>query len=65
MSAPLAVCSSVVDCSPLPTMGALGVANTEEDMRQKVFSGPMRWGMSLIIIAPVVTFVVLVLPSAA
>lgn len=61
----LAVSSSVVDCSPLSTMGALGVANTEEDKRQQVFSGLMRWGMSLIVIAPVVTFAVLVLPSAA
>jgi Na+/H+ antiporter NhaD/arsenite permease-like protein len=61
----LAVSSSVVDCSPLSTMGALGVANTDEDKRQQVFSGLMRWGMSLIVIAPVVTFVVLVLPSAA
>lgn len=59
----LAVSSSVVDCSPLSTMGALGVANTEEDKRGQVFSGLMRWGMSLIVIAPVVTFLVLVLPS--
>jgi di/tricarboxylate transporter len=61
----LAVSSSVVDCSPLSTMGALGVANTEEDRRQQVFSGLMRWGMSLIVLAPLVTFAVLVLPSAA
>ncbi|GAA2400460.1 SLC13 family permease [Actinomadura vinacea] len=61
----LAVSSSVVDCSPLSTMGALAVANAEEDKRSKVFSGLMRWGLSLIIIAPIVTFLVLVLPSAA
>lgn len=61
----LAVSSSVVDCSPLSTMGALGVANTEEDKRQQVFSGLMRWGMSLIVIAPLATFAALVLPGAA
>lgn len=61
----LAVSSSVVDCSPLSTMGALGVANTEENKRSEVFSGLMRWGFSLIVIAPVATFLVLVLPSAA
>lgn len=43
-------------------MDALGVAKTDEDKRQQVFSGLMRWGMSRIVIAPVVTFVVLVLP---
>ena len=61
----LAVSSSVVDCSPLSTMGALAVANTEEDKRTSVFSGLMRWGLTLIVIAPTVTFVALVLPSAA
>lgn len=61
----LAVSSSVVDCSPLSTMGALAVANTEESKRPTVFAGLMRWGLSLIVIAPIVTFVVLVMPSAA
>ncbi|WP_420114942.1 SLC13 family permease [Pseudactinotalea sp.] len=61
----LAVSSSVVDCSPLSTMGALGVANAEEAKRAQVFSGLMKWGMSLIVIAPIFTFLVLVWPSAA
>ncbi|MEO3792463.1 SLC13 family permease [Nonomuraea sp. B10E15] len=60
----LAVSSSVVDCSPLSTMGALAVANSEESKRANVFSSLMRWGLSLIVIAPIVTFAVLVLPSS-
>lgn len=60
----LAVSSSVVDCSPFSTMGALAVANAEESSRDRVFSGLMRWGMTLIIAAPIATFLALVLPSA-
>lgn len=59
----LAVSSSVVDCSPLSTMGALAVANAEELERDRVFAGLMKWGLSLIVIAPALTFTLLILPS--
>ncbi|PXY23197.1 hypothetical protein BAY59_26220 [Prauserella coralliicola] len=60
----LCVSSSVVDCSPLSTMGALAVANAPADQRDKVFGGLMVWGMSLVVIAPVVSWTVLVLPAS-
>jgi di/tricarboxylate transporter len=60
----LAVASSVVDCSPLSTMGALAVANSPKDHADRVFRGLMAWGMTLVVVAPAVTWVALVLPGA-
>lgn len=42
--AALAISSSVVDCSPFSTNGALVVANTEPDLRDMVFRRLMQWG---------------------
>jgi di/tricarboxylate transporter len=60
----LCIASSVVDCSPLSTMGALAVANSPKEHADRVFRGLMIWGMSLVVVAPVVTWTVLVLPTA-
>lgn len=60
----LAVASSVVDCSPLSTMGALAVANSPKTEADRVFRGLMTWGMTLVVAAPILTWVVLVLPGA-
>jgi di/tricarboxylate transporter len=60
----LCIASSVVDCSPLSTMGALAVANSPKEQADRVFRGLMVWGMSLVVIAPVVTWAALVLPSS-
>lgn len=60
----LCIASSVVDCSPLSTNGALAVANSPEEQADRVFRGLMVWGMSLVVIAPVVTWTVLVLPTS-
>ncbi len=61
--AALAISSSVVDCSPFSTNGALIVANADEDDREVVFTRLMRWGMSLVVLAPLTTWAVLVLPT--
>jgi di/tricarboxylate transporter len=60
----LCIASSVVDCSPLSTMGALAVANSPKEQADRVFRGLMIWGMSLVVIAPVATWTVLVLPTS-
>ncbi|MGH1564101.1 SLC13 family permease [Mumia sp. DW29H23] len=60
----LAISSSVVDCSPFSTNGALIVANSDESDREMVFKRLMQWGMSIVVVAPIVTWAVLVLPSA-
>lgn len=59
----LAISSSVVDISPFSTNGALCVANAEARDRDNVFASLMRWGMSLVIIAPLVTWLALVVPG--
>ena len=61
--AALAISSSVVDCSPFSTNGALVVANAEPDQRELVFKRLMQWGMSIVVIAPLVAWAVLVVPT--
>ncbi|MBN9738007.1 MULTISPECIES: SLC13 family permease [unclassified Pseudonocardia] len=62
--AALAISSSVVDSSPFSTNGALVVANSAEERRDAVFRGLMTWGMSLVVLAPLVSWALLVLPTA-
>lgn len=59
----LAISSSVVDSSPFSTSGALVVANSAEDVRDRVFRGLMIWGLSMIIIAPVLSWAIFVVPG--
>lgn len=59
----LAISSSVVDASPYSTSGALAVANTRDEDRDLVYRGLMRWGLSMVVIAPVTTWLILVLPG--
>lgn len=59
----LAISSSAVDCSPFSTNGALIVANSPESERDLVFRRLMQWGMSIVVIAPIVTWVALVVPG--
>lgn len=62
--AALAISSSVVDCSPFSTNGALVVANSDVDQREMVFKRLMQWGMSIVVIAPIVAWALLVVPTA-
>jgi di/tricarboxylate transporter len=62
--AALGISSSVVDCSPFSTNGALIVANAEADDREMVFKRLMQWGMSIVVLAPIAVWVALVLPTA-
>ncbi len=59
----LGISSSVVDCSPFSTNGALVVANADDEQRDGVFRQLMIWGMSLVVLAPLVTWLVLVVPG--
>ena len=61
--AALAISSSVVDCSPFSTNGALVVANAEPEQREMVFKRLMQWGMSIVVAAPLVAWAVLVVPT--
>jgi di/tricarboxylate transporter len=58
----MGVCASIVDASPFSTTGALLVASAAEDERPRLKSLLMRWGLSMVIVGPVVaTFVLLLL----
>lgn len=59
----LAISSSVVDSSPFSTSGALVVASSGPDVRDRVFRGLMIWGLSMIIVAPVVSWAIFVAPG--
>jgi di/tricarboxylate transporter len=59
----LAISSSVVDSSPFSTSGALVVANSPEDRRDGVYKGLIRWGFSMVAIAPIATWLILVVPG--
>ncbi len=61
--AALSISASVVDSSPFSTNGALVVANSAEDGRERVLRGLMAWGMALVVIAPLVSWGLLVLPG--
>ncbi|WP_327582927.1 SLC13 family permease [Nonomuraea sp. NBC_00507] len=61
--AALAISSSVVDCSPFSTNGALVVANSDITVRDEVFKRLMAWGMTIVVVAPVLSWAALVLPG--
>jgi hypothetical protein len=50
----IAVCASIVDVSPFSTTGATLVASTPPDERARVRTMTMRWGMSMVIVGPIV-----------
>ena len=59
----LSISSSVVDSSPFSTSGALTVANTPEEHRERVFKRLMQWGMSMVVVAPPIVWLVFVVPG--
>jgi di/tricarboxylate transporter len=59
----LSIASSVVDSSPFSTSGALVVANSPDERRDFVYSRLLRWGMSMIIVAPVTAWAIFVAPG--
>ena len=59
----LSISSSVVDSSPFSTSGALTVANTPADHRERVFKRLMQWGMSMVLVAPPIVWLVFVVPG--
>jgi di/tricarboxylate transporter len=59
----LALSSSIVDSSPFSTSGALTVANAPEDRRDHVYKGLMRWGFSMVVLVPILTWLIFVVPG--
>lgn len=59
----LALSATVVDATPFSTVGALVVANASDEERPFVYRGLLAWGAVMVITAPIVTWLVFVLPS--
>jgi di/tricarboxylate transporter len=59
----LAISATVVDSTPFSTVGALVVANTDDDERAYVYRGLLGWGAIMVVTAPFVTWFVFVLPA--
>ena len=57
----MGVCASIVDASPFSTTGALLVASAAEDERPRLKSLLTRWGLSMVIVGPAVSALVLLL----
>jgi di/tricarboxylate transporter len=59
----LAVCASIVDVSPFSTVGAALIASAAEEERPRLTSLLTRWGLSMVLIGPLVLVSILVLPG--
>ncbi|SFL31401.1 SLC13 family permease [Geodermatophilus ruber] len=61
----VAICISatVVDSTPFSSVGALTLANSPEDERPRLFRVMFAWGISMAITAPVLTWLLFILPS--
>jgi di/tricarboxylate transporter len=57
----MGVCASIVDASPFSTTGALIVASAAESERPRLKSLLMRWGLSMVVVGPLVAVLVLLL----
>jgi di/tricarboxylate transporter len=60
----LSLSATVVDATPFSTVGALVVANASEEERPVVYRGLLAWGAVMVITAPIVTWLLFVLPAA-
>jgi len=56
----LAISATVVDATPFSTVGALVVANADDDERAKVYRGLLIWGAVMVVTAPLITWLVFV-----
>jgi di/tricarboxylate transporter len=61
----LAISATVVDSTPFSSVGALTLANAAEEDRQPLYRTMLAWGISMAVTAPVITWLLFVLPSAS
>lgn len=60
----IGVCASIVDVSPFSTVGATYVATTvDEEERPRMTKLLTRWGLSMVVVGPVVFAVTLIVPA--
>jgi di/tricarboxylate transporter len=64
MTIALAISATVVDSTPFSSVGALTLANAPEEERPTVFRTMFAWGIGMAVTAPVLTWLIFLLPSA-
>jgi di/tricarboxylate transporter len=57
----LSISATAVDATPFSTVGALTVANAPASQQQQLFKGMLRWGLSMILVAPAAAWLIFVL----
>lgn len=57
----LCISATAVDATPFSTVGALTVANAPAEQQQQIYKGMLRWGLSMILVAPLVAWAIFVL----
>jgi len=60
----LAISSTVVDSTPFSSVGALTLANAPEQERGALFRTMLVWGLSMVVTAPVITWLIFILPTS-
>lgn len=61
----LAVSATLVDAMPFSTVGALVVANAEDEERPRVYRGLLYWGTAMILAAPPFAWLVFVVAAGS
>lgn len=56
----LAISATAVDATPFSSIGALTVASAPEAERERLYHGMIRWGFSMVLVAPVATWLLFV-----
>ena len=56
----LAISATAVDATPFSSIGALTVASAPEPEREGLYRGLLKWGFSMVVVAPLATWLVFV-----
>lgn len=59
----LCISATVVDSTPFSSVGALTLANAPEEERPRLFRVMFAWGISMAVTAPILTWLIFILPS--
>jgi len=59
----LAISATVVDSTPFSSVGALTLASAPEPERPSLFRTMLAWGIVMVVTAPVLTWLIFILPS--
>ena len=61
----LSISATVVDSTPFTSVGALTLASAPEEQRQSLFRTMLGWRISMAVTAPVLTWLIFILPSSS